>query len=165
MADKTRREILARREVLAAGGVLGTALALGLGGKAEAAEEANTEAMAQRMQALAALPDDEPVVMLNLLKFKAGGGEATYGQYGMKMAPMFQKYGIKVLFMAECQQLLIGEKEWDRLILVQYPSRKAFIEMVTSAEYLAIGKTRTDSIVDSALYAMKQNPVGPGGNP
>lgn len=121
-----------------------------------AADEVPEAEMLTRLQALAALPDDTPVVMLNLLKFKPEGGEASYNEYGMKMAPFFVKYGIEVLYMGECQQLLIGEKEWDRIILVQYPTRKAFIEMVSSAEYQEVSKSRTDGIVDSVLYATLQ---------
>ena len=47
--------------------------------------------------ALAALPDDEPVVMLNLLEFAGDGGE-SYAKYGRVALPQIVKRGGKILY-------------------------------------------------------------------
>ena len=47
--------------------------------------------------ALAELPDDEPVVMLNLLEF-AGDGGASYAKYGRVALPQIVKRGGKILY-------------------------------------------------------------------
>ena len=44
-------------------------------------------------------------------------------------------------------------EDWDDALLVQYPSRNAFLRIVSSAEYQAIACHRTAAIVDSRLIA------------
>jgi uncharacterized protein (DUF1330 family) len=97
----------------------------------------------EQFEQLATAPDEGPVVMLNLLKFKAhadgapGSGREAYGRYGDAAVEMIEARGGKVLWSGRGQQILIGDpaEDWDAVLLVQYPSRKAFIEMVTAPEY------------------------------
>jgi uncharacterized protein (DUF1330 family) len=90
-----------------------------------------------QFQALAAAPDEGPVVMLNLLKFSEGGAE-SYLRYGDAAAGMIEARGGRLLWSGRAEQILIGDPAaaWDAVLLVQYPSRQAFIEMVSSPEYL-----------------------------
>src|SRR4051794_3622989 len=92
---------------------------------------------------LAAAADDGPVVMLNLLKFKARaddgdrtGGDA-YRRYGDQAIEMIKARGGELLRSGKAEQILIGDpnEDWDAVLLVQYPSRAAFIDMVTKPEY------------------------------
>lgn len=97
----------------------------------------------EQFEQLAQEPDEGPVVMLNLLKFKAkasdgsGSGAAAYGRYGDAAVEMIEARGGKVLWAGRGKQILIGDpaEDWDHVLLVQYPSRKGFIEMVTTPEY------------------------------
>jgi uncharacterized protein (DUF1330 family) len=97
----------------------------------------------EQFLALANAPDDGPVVMLNLLKFKAvaddgtSRGAAEYVKYGDAVVEMVEERGGKLLWLGRAEQVLIGDEsnDWDSVALVQYPSRKAFIEMVTTPEY------------------------------
>jgi uncharacterized protein (DUF1330 family) len=91
----------------------------------------------EQFRELAASPDEGPVVMLNLLKFKAGDGEREYGTYGDAAAKMVGESGGRILYMGRCDQTLIGDasEPWDAIALVEYPSRKAFIEMVGRKDY------------------------------
>jgi len=100
-------------------------------------------------------PDDGPVVMLNLLKFKAGGGAREYGKYGGSVVQMVEARGGKVLWMGRVDQTLIGpvDATWDAIALVQYPSRKDFIEMTTSQEYDAAHEHREGGLERTLLLA------------
>jgi len=97
----------------------------------------------EQFAALMTAPDEGPVVMLNLLKFKAratnadASGNAEYRRYGDAAVEMIEKRGGKVLWTGRADQILIGdpEEDWDAVLLVQYPSRAAFVEMVTTPEY------------------------------
>jgi uncharacterized protein (DUF1330 family) len=82
-------------------------------------------------------PDEGPVVMLNLLKFKPRSGASSYGQYGDAAVKMIEDRGGKVLWVGKADQVLIGdaEQDWDSVLLVQYPSRRAFIEMTSTPDY------------------------------
>lgn len=121
--------------------------------------ELNINAMlptGEQMQGFVGLPDDGPIVMLNLLKFKGESGQAEYMKYSAEVLPMVVKQGGKVLFMGKPQFCLIGNGDWDAVALVQYPSKMAFIAMTSSPEYQAIHHHRDEGLAGQVLYAMKQ---------
>jgi uncharacterized protein (DUF1330 family) len=106
-------------------------------------------------------PDDEPVVMLNLLKFKdtasngEGSGSSEYAKYGDSVVQMVENRGGKVLWMGRADQILIGDpaEGWDSVALVEYPSRKAFIDMVTTPEYEKAHEHRESGLERTVLIA------------
>jgi uncharacterized protein (DUF1330 family) len=101
-------------------------------------------------------PDEGPVVMVNLLKFKPRGGSQEYGKYGDSVTKMVEARGGKILWMGKVDQTLIGdvaEEDWDAVALVQYPSRKAFIDMATSTEYDKAHEHREGGLERTVLLA------------
>ena len=60
------------------------------------------------MQAFLALPDDSPIVMVNLLKFKPHNGQAEYAKYTAGIQPILEKLGAKILFSGKAEFCLIG---------------------------------------------------------
>jgi uncharacterized protein (DUF1330 family) len=119
------------------------------------AEQPNIEQFKKLMKN----PSDEPVVMLNLLKFKPEGGLASYGRYAMEVQKFMTEVGAKMIFLSKACELLIGHETWDVVMLVQYPSRKAFLKMTTNPEYLEIHKYREAAIERSVLYATDEMSV------
>lgn len=115
----------------------------------------------EQFEQLAGASDDGPVVMLNLLKFKAsasdgsGSGAASYGRYGDAAIKMIEERGGRVLWAGRGQQILIGDpaEDWDQVLLVEYPSRKAFIEMVTTPEYNEAHKHRESGLERTVVVA------------
>jgi len=104
-------------------------------------------------------PDDTPVVMLNLLKFRAHEGQAEYNKYGDSVIKMVESLGGKLLWLGKVDQTLIGPidaNDWDAAALVQYPSRKAFIEMATSKEYDGIHEHREGGLERTVVLACTQ---------
>lgn len=98
--------------------------------------------------------DDSPVVMLNLLRFKPDGGQERYAEYGAAVAPLLEKAGGRVVFLGEGAEPLLGDGSWDSVLLVEYPTRQAFLEMISSAEYQAIGHLRTEALEKGELHPM-----------
>ena len=101
-------------------------------------------------------PDEGPVVMLNLLKFKPRGGQGEYNKYGDSVSKMVEERGGKILWMGKVDQTLIGDidaNDWDAIALVQYPSRTAFIEMATSEEYDKAHEHRESGLERTVLLA------------
>jgi uncharacterized protein (DUF1330 family) len=98
---------------------------------------------ADQFRELASSSDDGPVVMLNLLKYKArsdrGGasGEEEYRSYGDAAVAMIEERGGRVIWAGRADQVLIGDpqEDWDHVLLVQYPSRAAFLDMVAQPAY------------------------------
>ncbi|MBA3866336.1 MAG: DUF1330 domain-containing protein [Solirubrobacterales bacterium] len=106
--------------------------------------------------------DAGPVVMLNLLAFRPDGGRERYEEYGGAVAPLLAKAGGRPTFMAQSGTPLLGDGSWDMVLLVEYPSRGAFLEMVGSEEYRAIAHLRTEALTRSELHPM--DPIAPGGS-
>jgi uncharacterized protein (DUF1330 family) len=98
--------------------------------------------------------DGTPVVMLNLLAFEPDGGRERYEEYGTAVAPLLERAGGRIVYMGAPAPALLGEESWDLVILVEYPTRQAFLEMVASPEYLAIGHLRTEALAKGELHPL-----------
>lgn len=118
----------------------------------------------QAFQQLAQAPDSGPVVMLNLLKFKqqasdgSGSGAEAYGRYGEAAIKFVEATGGKLLWQGRAEQLLVGEageQDWDVVALVQYPSRKAFLQMVANPEYMKSHGHREAGLEKTVLLACR----------
>lgn len=109
-------------------------------------------------------PEEGPIVMLNLLRFReqaelAPGAEAetltgreSYQRYAQATAPHLSAVGGRLLNVAQCAETVIGEdREWDLVALVEYPSRSAFLAMVGNPDYQASTHLRTAALADSRL--------------
>ena len=120
----------------------------------------------QQIQELMQGPADTPVVMVNLLSFKAeadGGNEgmtgaASYMLYGGKMREFVESKGGRFLWTGRVDSMVIGESdaEFQVVALVEYPSRKAFLEIASSAHVAEIGKDRKDGLAGQWLIATTQ---------
>jgi len=94
------------------------------------------------------------VVMLNLLHFARPDGDdapdadekgangstgaAAYRDYSDQVVAMVEARGGRVIWTGRPEHVLIGDPAvdaWDLVALVSYPSRSAFIDMVTSPSY------------------------------
>ena len=114
---------------------------------------------AEAMQKLASAPDTGKIVMLNLLKFKPGAGATAYAEYGRHVSKILAKIGARILFSGKVAQSMIGQDgDWDAIAIVEYPSRKAFVEMGMSAEYQAIHHFRDEGLERTELYAIDPMP-------
>jgi uncharacterized protein (DUF1330 family) len=98
--------------------------------------------------------DGTPVTMLNLLAFEPDGGRERYEEYGAAVAPLLERAGGRIAYMGDPAAALLGEDSWDLVILVEYPTRQAFLEMVASPEYLAIGHLRTEALARGELHPL-----------
>lgn len=96
---------------------------------------------------------DEPVVMLNLLRFQPDGGRESYQEY----LAMFGRYaadaGATVLYYGEGSQALVAEpgQDWDAVLLVSYPTRRSFSEMVRNPDYQQGTQLRDRALVEAVL--------------
>jgi uncharacterized protein (DUF1330 family) len=112
------------------------------------------------------------VVMLNLLHFArpdgadAGGrssedrsqssGAGAYREYSDQVIKMVEARGGKVIWTGRPEHVLIGDSEdddWDLVALVSYPSRSAFMEMVTSPKYEQAHEHRARGLDRTVLLA------------
>lgn len=95
-----------------------------------------------------------PVVMLNLLRY-ADGGAASYAEYAEKIVPFLDGLGAEIVYVGDTSTTLVAPEshQWDAVLLVRYPSRKAFSQMVADPEYQKITGLRTAGLEAAVLQA------------
>jgi uncharacterized protein (DUF1330 family) len=109
---------------------------------------------------------DAPVVMLNLLNYRdqaAEGhgvdgltGREAYETYGKAFAELGPRFGGEPIWMGRGLNSIIGDDDWDIVILVRYPTRRQFIEMLNDPDYQTIAPIRAAALADSRLLEMSQ---------
>jgi uncharacterized protein (DUF1330 family) len=111
-------------------------------------------------------PDDTPLVMLNLLRFREvaddpdgqpnRSGREAYMRYFELAEPFFSGVGGRIEWQGTAHEPLIAppNERWDACALARYPSKAAFLEMVMNPDYQAITVHRTAALADSRLVPM-----------
>jgi uncharacterized protein (DUF1330 family) len=110
----------------------------------------------EQFAALAARPADQPVVMVNLLKFRREGGRESYARYGQLVAPHLKRVGGTVRYAGGAPTQVIGDDEkpwWDAILVVEYPSPGVFIEMVTNEDFIKSHEFRANALDRGDLIA------------
>jgi len=126
-----------------------------------------------QFDAFKALPRDEPVMMLNFLRFREkaayeDGREATgaeaYAAYGKESGAVFRRVGGEIIWRGRPELMLIGpkDKHWDLIFVARYPTAAAFLEMVTDPDYRIAVKHRQAAVLDSRLIRTAEAGDGEG---
>lgn len=125
-------------------------------------------------EAFKALPRDEPVEMLNLIRLRdraaypdarKATGKQAYAEYGRRSGPVFARVGGSIVWRGRPQLMLIGpgEELWDLAFVARYPSAGAFLEMVTDPLYQSEAVPhRQAAVADSRLIRHAPMPGGSG---
>lgn len=110
---------------------------------------------ADQVRALRDQGRDGPIVMMNLLKFRAQAdypadsgmtpctGAEAYARYAHAFTVLVGEVSqAEVIYDGPCEQVFIGQAgteatDWDKLLLVRYPSRQHFLAMMADATYRA----------------------------
>jgi uncharacterized protein (DUF1330 family) len=111
--------------------------------------EPNPEQIAE-MQAIAGGPDDGPVVMLNLNRYR---DSAAYARYGEVAQRVLDRVGGRILWHASVHGTVIGDREerFDDVIAVWYPSVTAFLRLVADPEILEARTHRLQGLERAAI--------------
>jgi uncharacterized protein (DUF1330 family) len=129
-----------------------------------------------QFDAFKALPRDQPIQMLNLVRLKAKAdypadhpshgqglsGLDAYRAYGRDTAALFQSLGGRQIWAGRPQGVVTGpaDEHWDLAFIAEYPSASAFLAMVTDAGYRQSVKHRQAAVEDSRLIRLE--PLIPG---
>ncbi|WP_010488019.1 DUF1330 domain-containing protein [Pseudomonas sp. S9] len=111
------------------------------------------------------MPDNTPILMLNLLRFNAQAaypegsshapcsGQQAYAIYSKTALGKVQGVGGNVELLAAAHVALIApaDEHWDQMLLVRYPSKQAFLSMINDPTYQAATVHRTAALADSRL--------------
>jgi len=130
---------------------------------------------AEQFQALLAECDGRPVVMVNLLRFKPRAdepdtglsGEEAYRLYGQAMIAFVLSKGGRLLWSGKLTSQVIGTggEDFHSVAIVEYPSRKAFVEIAMDPHVAEIGKHRAAGLEMQWLLATTTtDDLGPTGS-
>jgi uncharacterized protein (DUF1330 family) len=119
------------------------------------------------------LPEEGPIHMLNLIRFRdvaayPDGRQATaaeaYAAYGRESGPIFRRVGGRIAWSGDFRLMLIGpaEEHWDRCFIAEYPSGAAFVDMVKDPDYQKAVLHRQAAVLDSRLVRMAPRAPGAG---
>jgi uncharacterized protein (DUF1330 family) len=111
---------------------------------------------AEQAELLAQFPEDQPLTMINLLRFKQPGGAARYARYAREVQPHLDRVGAMPIYAGTAEALVIGESLrpwWDAIIVVRYPTRQAFVDMATGEGYAEVHEHRGAALERSELIA------------
>ncbi|MGP1676285.1 MAG: DUF1330 domain-containing protein [Burkholderiales bacterium] len=104
-------------------------------------------------QLIASLPDSGPVVMVNMLRLR---DRAAYKRYSELAMPLIKARGGTVLWAGNGEAVAFGDAHadrWDYVVLVRYPSRAAFLDMMRSPEYAAANHHREQAVEKHVILA------------
>lgn len=115
----------------------------------------------EQVRSLVESEDESPIVMVNLIRLKdeATGidqgktGAEAFAAYGRGIAPYLAEVGGEVLAATDSVEGIIGpaEPEWDLVLLVRYPSRQAFVRMISNPGYQREHEHRAAGVEEARL--------------
>lgn len=129
------------------------------------------------MAAFRDLPADQPIAMINLLRFRpeaayapghpshgAGlSGQEAYKAYSQAAAAPFTRAGGRQVWVGQPELTVIGpaDEAWDLAFIAEYPSGAAFLAMLQDPEYQAAVIHRQAAVADSRLIRCQPQTRGP----
>ena len=132
----------------------------------------------EQFDAFKALPRDEPIQMLNLIRLKARAdypqghpnhgkgmsGLDAYREYGRASAEIFGSLGGRQVWAGRPDCVVTGptDERWDLAFIAEYPNAAAFLAMVTDPAYREHVKHRQAAVEDSRLVRLKSLTPGEG---
>ncbi|MDB2594847.1 DUF1330 domain-containing protein [Pseudomonadales bacterium] len=125
-----------------------------------------SEAQLAALETMAQGGDDGPFTMVNIIKYKdqaiypegydgpACTGREAYAQYTNTVGPLIYALGGSVAFQQDRELLFVGDAtaDADEVIIVNYPSRKAYLNMFYSPAYQGVIVHRMAGLVSRVLY-------------
>ena len=120
-----------------------------------------------------ALGDDDPILMVNLLKFRDKAeyedgratnltGREAYEIYVTETREHLANVGAELILGGEVNGLLLGEVEelWDAFGVARYPSRKAMIAMARNPAYIESEKHRAAGLAGQLNIEVSEQGLG-----
>ncbi|MFN2427663.1 MAG: DUF1330 domain-containing protein [Candidatus Binatia bacterium] len=117
----------------------------------------------EQFQELLASSEEGPVVMVNLLRYKPRAdapdsgltGEEAYQRYAEAMVPFVESRGGRVIWTGRLTSQVIGTggEDFHTIAVVEYPSRKAFVEIAMDPFVAGIGAHRAAGLEMQWLLA------------
>lgn len=130
-----------------------------------------------QFRAIGDLPGEGPVLMINLVRFRAEAayaeddpeygqapvsGEEAYRRYAQETEPLVLSLGGSQNWVGQPMLTVIGpeDESWDHAFVARYPSAQTFMDMVRNPDYQKAVRHRTAAVADSRLICCREAPLG-----
>ena len=114
-------------------------------------------------------PFDGPIAQVNILKFRVkaeyqpddpeyGNDEAggiAYQRYADAFGVAAAEVGGQCLLMGEVERYFIGNGDWDAVMVMFFPDRKAFIATLNHPEYKSMARHREAGLLCQELLTTR----------
>lgn len=94
---------------------------------------------------------------LNLLGFGSQEQEQSYGHYtramGGKEGGVLASFGARSTLASDCYRSLMGDVDFQRAIIAEYPSRDSFLSMGSSQRYLEVASLRHKGLEETYIVS------------
>ena len=114
-------------------------------------------------------PYNGPVAQVNLLKFRDRAayaehdpeygedisGRAAYQRYADAFQAIATEVEGKCLLMGSAERFFIGEGDWDAIMVMRFPDRKAFIATLNHKSYKDIHRHRDAGLLHQDLIVTR----------
>lgn len=124
-----------------------------------------------RRLATTSADEDGPVWMVNLVAYRERADYADGAESGLSGAEAVARYapleqlaavGAEIVFMAEVERQLLGDSPiWNRVGVVKYPSRRAFLEMQQRPDFQARHEHKNAGVAESFVVGCQPFMVPP----
>ncbi len=110
----------------------------------------STEPTPGQLEEMTSADLDSPFDMVNLLKYRTKAiyeseienalgrtGREAYNEYAKVVLPKIIALGGRLTYRGACDHHFVGDEsqDYDELIIVRYPSRRAYLDMFNSPDY------------------------------
>ncbi len=129
---------------------------------------------------VAGSPEDGPIVMINLNRFRSRAdygpnppdgvdvdvsGEEAYARYGAVGAAAVAATGGRLLWSAPVASMVIGDSDdaYDQVLAVWYPNRAAFLKLGDHPGYLEATVHRNAALEKASILCCPAGDTGPFG--
>ena len=128
---------------------------------------ATTEPPETHLRKLTETDQESSFDMINLIKYRptaiyesaadnaiGRSGREAYQEYGLVAFPKIIGMGGSLVYKGTCDHQFVGDESqnYDDLIIVRYPSRRAYLEMFNSTEYQEAIKHRKAGLEYRVLH-------------
>ncbi len=97
-----------------------------------------------------------PVVVLNLMKFRADGGQEAYAEYMKVVGTIVDGLGVEPLYAGMAGKDFAAGEEWDMVLLARYPNFEAFANLMTHPTYVNEAIPHRETALEKAMLMMTQ---------
>ena len=128
---------------------------------------ATTEPTETQLREITETDQESSFDMINLIKYRptaiyesaadnaiGRSGREAYQEYGLVAFPTISGMGGSLVYKGTCDHQFVGDESqnYDDLIIVRYPSRRAYLEMFNSTEYQEAIKHRKAGLEYRVLH-------------